>query len=222
MANMADNRSIADEVSGLIERNVCIRRLLPLGLVNVRALARHLRSKSRKLKEASLDAVISGIRRTSPQAIFPGEEAAMAVAANFKISLRNRVAVLILTKSEGVRKRLPEFVASLKTESGEILRLVEGTESIKMIIDEHNLGKAEKTFHGGIVETARGVAEIEMTHPPDAVKTPGIVAAITAELSINGINLVDVATCPPGIMFVVHEKDAPKAYEVLCGLSGGK
>ncbi len=217
-----NDKSIADEVSGLIEREACIRRLLPVGLINVRALARHLQSKSQLLRGASLDAVISGIRRM-PKESFPGEKITREMAANRKISLRNRVAILTLVKSESVRKRLPEFIASLKLDSGDVLRLIEGIDSIKMIIDEHNLGGASKAFGSeGITSTARGMAEIDMTHPPEATKTPGIVAAITTELALNGINLVEVFTCSPEIMFLVGERDAPKAYELLCGLSGVK
>lgn len=218
MANY--DKSVADEVNDIIRREVCIRRLLPAGLINVRALARWLKPKSPILREASLDALISGIRRM-PQGHVPGESAMKPMAA-LKTSLRNKVVILTLAKSEKVQKALLEFISSMKLESGEMLRLAQGADSIKLIIDEHNLDGARRAFGSGIISTTKGMAEIEVTHPPEAPKTPGVVAALATELALNGINLVEVFTCSPGIMFVVSEGDAPKAYEILCGLPAGK
>lgn len=215
-----DEKGVAAEVCELIERETCIRRLLSSGLINVRALARHLKSKSPILREASLDAVISAIRRM-PQQPFPGEKTMRAMAA-LKTNLRNRVVILTLANTESVQRTIPDFISSLKLDAGEILRLAQGADSIKMIIDEHNLERALKEFGKSVTETAKGMAEIEMTHPPEATKTPGVVAAIAMELALNGINVAGIFTCSPGVMFIVKEEDAPKAYEILCRLPGGK
>jgi aspartokinase len=45
--------------------------------------------------------------------------------------------------------------------------------------------------------------------------TPGILAMIANELAINTINIVEVMTCPPEMLFFVKKEDFQKASNVI-------
>jgi hypothetical protein len=51
--------------------------------------------------------------------------------------------------------------------------------------------------------------------PPEAIKTKGIIAKITAELALNDVNLVGIMCCAPEDILLVTEKDSPRALETL-------
>jgi len=50
---------------------------------------------------------------------------------------------------------------------------------------------------------------------PEAVKTPGIIAVISNELAMNGINVMESMSCVPEMLWFVKEKDVLKAHNVL-------
>ncbi len=55
--------------------------------------------------------------------------------------------------------------------------------------------------------------------PKIAGTTPGIVAAVTSELMIERINLVEFMSCVPELIIVVEEEDALKSYELIQNLA---
>ena len=55
---------------------------------------------------------------------------------------------------------------------------------------------------------------------PEAVNTPGIIAVISNELAINGINVMESMSCVPEMLWFVKEKDVLKAYNVMFQLCG--
>jgi aspartokinase len=50
---------------------------------------------------------------------------------------------------------------------------------------------------------------------PEAVKTSGVAGIITNELALNGINIMEIISCVPELLFFVDEKDILKAHQVL-------
>jgi predicted regulator of amino acid metabolism with ACT domain len=69
-----------------------------------------------------------------------------------------------------------------------------------------------------IISKEMNLTEINIYIHPLMQKTPGILAVISNELSINGINIVEVMTCPPEMLFIVKKEDFQKASEVILEL----
>ena len=55
---------------------------------------------------------------------------------------------------------------------------------------------------------------------PEAVNTPGIIAVISNELAMNGVNVMESMSCVPEMLWFVKEKDVLKAYNVMYQLCG--
>ena len=56
---------------------------------------------------------------------------------------------------------------------------------------------------------------------PKMRTTQGILAAISNELAINGINIIEIMSCFPEMLFFVKEQDVLKAHQVLHQLCHG-
>jgi hypothetical protein len=64
--------------------------------------------------------------------------------------------------------------------------------------------------------------EIVVQHSEAIVERPGNVAAVTAQLAINDVNMLDCTASygpPPQIVIAVEERDALRAYRALEALS---
>lgn len=53
---------------------------------------------------------------------------------------------------------------------------------------------------------------------PKMRTTHGILAVISTELAINGINIMEIMSCFPEMLFFVHGDDIVKAYQILYSL----
>jgi len=200
----------------IIDHDAAIRKDLARGLINVRALARFVQLLLGP--SASLDAIISAIHRYRGflREELKEESRVNALLGRTRLNLRNKVVDITLTNEARVQAKLAELVRLIDFAKGEILRVVQGVESIKLIVDEKNLEKVLESFNKAeVISILRDLSEIIASFPKEAEKTPGIVAKIATELSLNDINLTEILSCAPELILVVSEKEGLRAYQVI-------
>ena len=206
------------EVWKFLDSNPCIQRNLRQGLINSRALSRFI-IKNKKLN-TSLDAVISAIRRYN----FGKEDnfhttAYKLITKTINISTRIGLAEVTLIKDEDVQRLLPELFNVIEYIRGDVLRVIQANESVRLVVDERNLENIVEIFpREKIIKIEKNVGEINMNMHPKMRTTHGILAMISNELAANGINIVEVMSCFPELLFFVHEDDLVESYQILFNL----
>ncbi len=217
MSNMTNTTNTRDEIWTLIENDPSIMLDLNRGLINVRALARHCANAGINGTE---DAIISAIRRYPKETETTKQySTALDIVSQSVISTKSHIVSVALIKGAETQKTLPLLFSCVNYEKGETLRLVQGEESIKVLVDERNLTKIlELIPQRLIIKTLKGLAEINMHLHPKAVETPGIIYAITGELFRNGVVMYEVMSCVPELLIFVEEEELLKAYKVLFSL----
>ena len=208
-------KNTVGEVWKFLDNSPCIRRDLASGLINARALAKHV-LKTKKM-DATLDAVISAIRRYEIEKqddVFLIARGLLGQTIN--LSTRSGLVKISLTKDDDVQQILPELYENINYSRGEILRIIQATSTIKLIIDEKNKEMIMKLFpKDKILRTSKNLAEINIHMNSQMEKTYGILAVITSELAINGINIAEIMSCFPEMLIFVREEDILKAYQIL-------
>lgn len=187
-------------------------------LINVRALARYIAKElATSGTEATEDAIISSIRRYPQDNKFKNMfEHARKIVAQSTITTKSHVVNIALIKGKEAQETLPELFSIINFERGEMLRIVQGEEAIKILIDEKNLNKALELIPKNIIiNVHKNLAEINMHLHPEAVKTPGIIMSLTTELMLNNVVMYEIMSCVPELLIFVEEKDLLKAYQVL-------
>jgi aspartokinase len=210
--------NIVQEVWRALDNSPSIKRDMSLGLINASALARHL-IKEKKV-EGTLDAVMGAIRRYDygkHEDIFSNAYTLLGQAIN--IFTRRKVAEISLKKDDDVQRLLPRLFENIQYIQGDILRVMQANESVRILIDEKNLESVTKLFpKHKINSTEKDLAEIDIYIHPKMQATPGILAVIASELAINSVNIIEVMTCPPEMLFIVRGEDLLRAHDVLCKL----
>ncbi len=202
----------------IIEKDPSIQLDLQRELINVRALARHIgKQLTEKGIDNTEDAIISAIRRYPKDNQFKNRfEYARKIVAQSTISTRSHIVNIALEKGKEAQEALPKLFSIINFERGETLRVVQGEEAIKILIDEKNLEKVLGHIPKNIViKVHKSLAEINMHLHPEAVKTPGVVMAITTELMINNVVMYEIMSCVPEMLIFVEEADLMKAYQTL-------
>lgn len=207
--------NIVHEVWKILDNNPSIRREMTRGLINTSALARYIINE--KKVDATLDAVISAIRRykfDSHDDVFNTAYKMLGQAVN--LSTKSNLAEISLVKDDDVQQLLPKLFNIIKYVRGDVLRVTQANESIRLLIDEKNMERVLALFpKHKIITKEKNLAEINIYIHPKMQTTPGILATIANELTINGINIVEFMTCPPEMICVVKKDDLLKASNVL-------
>jgi len=208
-------KNTVGEIWKFLDNNPCIKRDLSKGLINSRALAKYI-VKTQNM-DATLDAVISAIRRYDvgkKDDIFLN--ARKLVSQTLNLSTRSGLAEIALIKDEDVQRSIPGLFDVIQYSRGEVLRIIQATESIKLIVDEKNIENVIAVFpKNKIISVNKNLAEINMHMAPKMIVTYGILAVIANELAINSVNILEVMTCLPEMILFVKEEDILKAYQIL-------
>ena len=214
--------NIVHLVWNTLDTRPCIKKNMKLGLINTRALARYLIKEYHI--ETNLDAVISAIRRYDfkiTNNIFSNCEQILRKTVN--LSTRSGLVEIALKKDIEIQRAIPNLYRYIKYEYGDVLRILQANETIRILIDMKNLENILSLFQKEkILDIQKNLAEINMHIHPEMEKTPGILSLITTELSINNINIIDTMTCSPEIIWFVKENDLLKAYQTLHNLCNQK
>lgn len=211
--------SIARLVAKEIEEDVVARRALEKGIVSMKSLAVYLIKKHGL--SASADAVVSAIRRYKEEIPLEAkyEKAREVISKSSDIRITTNITEISIEKNQETQKTLQKAFAMVSYEKGEIMLIIQGEKSIKIILNSANKGRLLPLFSKkSVLHVEDNLAEINIHLSDDAVKTPGIIATLSTELMIHDINIYESMSCIPEMLFFVKQKDIVKSYQILSNL----
>lgn len=222
--------TVSESVRRFIDKDSSIRKDLARGVINVRALAKHIQVAQWKVNKSarkgnhddpSLDAIISAIRRYPVPSDSPQAALLFKHMANKKLNMRNKIVEVAIRNDSLVPPAIGKFSSQIDYSRGETFRMAAGPETTRVIMDERNLGKLLDIIpKEKIKKVLKNLAEIqillpEVTEGIDAERVPGVVATLSYELTLNGISMTECMSCAPDIIIVVEQRDAIRAYELI-------
>ncbi|MBI2573467.1 hypothetical protein HYV86_06395 [Candidatus Woesearchaeota archaeon] len=207
--------SVTSKVTNFINHDVSIRRGLTRGFVNVRALAVYIQ---RNLdEEYGLESVISAVRRYSVSSDFKEDiRQKYELTAQAKMSSRTRMCSILLKKETEVRAALSKIYALVDFSRGYVVRTLESSQYIKVIVDDVHIEKVQALFQKSqIIEIERELGEISLLYDTDVRYTPGLFAVVTSELGLHDIAIRDGVLCGSEYILIVAQDDVVRAVSVL-------
>lgn len=210
--------NVAKEVHRFLDHDNAVRKDLGRGLINVRALAAFIQ---RQLGlNSGLDAIISAIRRyeisDKEDKVF---SRAIQIVRHAKLSTKNHVSIISLVKDSSVQQLLPRLFSIIDYARGEVLRIIQAEELLKVVVDQKNVSAVIALFPKDKVKgIERDLAEINMRLDPVSSKVPGVLAILDTELANNNVNIVETMSCVPELLWFIDEKDLLKAHQTFLEL----
>ena len=207
--------NITKTVWKYIDSDAAIRQGLQKRVINTRGLAVYF--IKRKKLDAEINAVISAIRRYEDEQAFEDSlNKVMDILKDSTLSSKSGIVSLTLEKTSETERALPKLFSVIDMSKQEALRIIQASRSIKVIVDKKNLSKAKKMIPERCIKKIDlNLAEVIILLDERAWATPGVQAALTTELTMSGINIIESMTCIPEMIFFFKEKDFLKAYNVL-------
>jgi aspartokinase len=211
--------NIVHQVWKTLDNSPSIRRCMSQGLINNTALARYLITE--KKVNGNLEAVSSALRRYKQEKYDEIFDRVNKIVSVGELSTRSRLANIAVIKDAEVQEILPKLFSIIQFNRGDVLRIIQADESIKILVNEKNLDKVKNLLpKNKIIKIDQNLAELNIHLHPDAIKTPGLIALISTELAMNDINVMEFMSCVPEMLWFVKENDVLKSYNVLYQLCG--
>ena len=211
--------NLTQEIWNFLDSEPSIKKELAREIINVRGLAKHIIGA--KNLNVSIDAAISSIRRYVDEkkfiANFPKVEEVIKAS---RISTKTKIALISMKRENKIIELLPKVFPLIELNRGDVMRLSEGKESIKLFVDEKNLHKVSEIFpKDKIITIEKNISElgIHFYHQDEIV---GALATIMNAFAVSGIRIVDIIGCLPEFMIFFDTKDILKAHEIMIELSG--
>lgn len=209
--------STAQAVKNALRQDGVIREALRRGVVNQRALARWLIDEHGW--DASEEAVLSAIRRHADDIEEDVHSDAKQVISRAHVNMRSQIGIVKMSKNQAVQKALPGMFDLVDYTKGEALRIVQSERSVKVIVDESNVPAVrERVAEDHVREILRNLTEINLVLPMESKNTPGLGALIMTTLGLHKINVLELVTGIPEVLFFVSEEEALEAYEAIDNL----
>lgn len=164
--------------------------------------------------DSTPDAVL-GILRRYPLDGARGDDNRLALK-DCNISMRGGMAYLAIENAPDIMKRVAEFTSTIRSIRGENFRVIVGSGSVRVIAGEEALDNFRQSFRPKeIIRYSNKLAEICLLLPSGTERLGEIATAITAQLTLNRIDLVGILVCPPEDVIIVPEIDASQAFDAL-------
>ena len=197
--------------SSFIDRHPEIRAAK--SLLNTRAVARDF-IKEESLQPKNIEAVVAMIRRFDIKPIISYTN--QKIFSDIKISIKDEITILDYEKSNIILEKLKDIVSGINYNKNETLKVVVGSHSVKIIIDSSNTELVkQKLGKTNLLKKYSNISEISLLFSSKAIKEKGIIAYVTSELLLGGINIEEIITCTPELIIYVDEKQSLKTYEIL-------
>lgn len=207
--------SVNQHISKLLHSDIAIQKDLTRNLINMRALAKYVIKKYDV--RASLDSVISAIRRFQSDELFEEEEKALLhIFKNALISTKNNMTVINTNLTEA------EFHKRFCKNNGHhhSIKLVTGSDGIRIITEQKELDNYKNLFtKDELINIESDLSEISVMVNEQASHTKGVIARLTSELAMSNINLYELIVAMPEFLVYVKQKDLVKAHDSLLKLS---
>ncbi len=205
-------------VHNFLQKNPDITRSMQKGVINTRALSM-LIIKEENLS-SSVHAVMSAIRRYDLEERKVNSSELKNMLKQSRVSTKSRLNLITLSRDFSfLIKTFPVLLSKINPSVGELLRVVEGRASFKILIDHSK--KNEVLSHidpSNIIEVVENLAEINVLFSKDHTKVRGMMATILNELALQDIQVYETISCLPEFIIVVKEEDIGKAHSALLKL----
>lgn len=181
------------------------------GLINRRSLARYLINQG-IAKSNQLEAVIAMLRRFE----FKEKKQAKDLFSKIKINIKDKIIILDFQKEKELIQKLRKLIESTNYDRGDTLKILVGSSSVKVFLDEENEKKVKDIVENFKLQNRlSNISEISVTFPKDAIKERGILSTITKELTVNEIVISELLTASPELLIYFKEEFVLKAYDIL-------
>ena len=210
MKYLKNKMKLSTKVRKALGRYPYIEEYLDMGIINNRALARTIQDYLDE--EVNIQSIVSAIRRFPVYGVKSEQEKLLTILANSEVNLRFDSATVTLNINE---QSLEEIDALHTYLEGKRYMLLQGMQTLTIVTEERESKKLGEKLRITGADFKKKLATVIVTSPIEIVTTSGVIAHLATLLAMAGINVVEMMSSQTETSFIVDEREALKAVEVI-------
>jgi len=140
----------------------------------------------------------------------------VSLFSKIQVRVRDNIHILDFEKDKGVVRELKRIIETVNYDQGDTLKIVIGSNSIKIFIDEKKKNEVkELTKQFNLLNEYTEISEISIIFPKEAMETRGIISFITREFMVHDLVILECLTASPELLVYMHDSDVVKAYDLI-------
>ncbi len=194
-------------IKEIIEDSPILKFGLAYKLFNLTQLAKMIspQIKARTKKEVKDTAILMNLSRLQRQLNIVAPQT-QSIKID-KITIRSSLCCLTFQKTAQIHKKL------LKLK--EYITLTEGTNETTIIIKEDFYEKTKQTIGEEAINEHKNIASIGLQFSEKFNNTPGFIHLILQQISLQHINLIEIASTHTELFLYIDQKDIKLAFDTL-------
>ena len=210
--------NIAEQLKVFLDNDFIIRKCLFRNILSLRALSRYI-IKILSLEEKNLDAVMSAIRRYKKDYREKSDIELRKIFSKVAVKTRSNIVDICLKKSKKIIEQLNKINSIVDIERGEVIRIIQAEEGVRIILDEKNLEKFYNHFSkSDCISIEKNLTEINLHFTPEASQAKGIIALISSSFAAEDINIAEILSSAPELLIFIKKEELLKALNVIDNL----
>lgn len=211
-------RRISDLVEQYVLETPLVEEHLSLGLINLSALARHLRPRVRKalLRPVSQASLVMALKRLGPRLASRTRAPVTRSARPSDLTVRSNLVELTFHASDTIRERHRRLLNRVDRADDAFVTYTQGATEVMLMVSAGLEKTVLQIFSGErLVSRLRDLSAIIIRLAPSTVQTPGVYYAILKRLAWQDINVVDVVSTSTEFTIVVANDQVDVAFSAL-------
>ena len=210
MKYLKNKMKLSTKARKALGRYPYIEEYLDMGIINNRALARTIQDYLDE--EVNIQSIVSAIRRFPVYGVKSGQEKLLTILANSEVNLRFDSATVTLNINEHSLEEIDSLHTYLE---GKRYMLLQGMQTLTIVTEERESKKLGEKLGITGADFKKKLATVIVTSPIEIVTTSGVIAHLATLLAMDGINVVEMMSSQTETSFIVDEREALKAVEVI-------
>ncbi len=206
-------KKISDATQEIITASPFFHFGLHHRLLNLSQVARLIRPlvEARTQKEVGDSAVLMSLSRL--QNALP----AVAEPEDFvlnRIAIHSGLCSLTVTKTKRVQGELNRLYNTVRKRSG-FISITESASEVTAIIEDRNFEMAEGMLSETLQYVYRDIVAVGVKLSDEAIARPGVIYQLIGQVTLQHINIIEVASTATEFSIYVHSEDARMALDSI-------
>jgi aspartokinase len=206
-------KKISDATREIVNANPLFHFGLHHRLLNLSQVARYILPlvEARAQKEVGESAVLMSLSRL--QSALPPVGEPEDYVLN-RIAIHSGLCSLTVFKTKRVQGELNRLYNAVRKQSG-FISITESASEVTAIIDDRNFNMAEHMFSEPLRYVYRDIVAVGVKLSEEAISRPGVIYQLIGQVTLQHINIIEVASTATEFSIYVQSEDALMAMDSI-------
>ena len=208
--------TISHVVQKIVDKRIFIQESMNKNIISYASLAKQLQPEIEEELEKTVKrhAIEMALRRYTEQ--LQQKHKTISFDYSSDIIMKTQVCDISVLRSQTFLKKINTLYDTVKLEKGDILNIIHGSHEVSIVTNERYKQKFLDIIQNeNILNVEENLISLTMTFSKEFLYTPGVVFNIIRNIAWENINIFEIISTNTELTFIIHKRDAIRAYKTL-------